>query len=598
MQSIIQLLPDAIANQIAAGEVVQRPASVVKELLENAIDAGATQIDLLIRDAGKALIQVNDNGSGMSAQDARMAFERHATSKIRKAEDLFQIQSMGFRGEALAAIAAVSQVKMRTRLHSEELGTEIDIEGGEIKRQEASVTPDGSVFQVKNIFYNVPARRNFLKSNPVETRHITNEFIRIALSNTGVGLTFKHNDVTVYQLPANNLKERISAIFGWDFDDKLIYVEEHTGYVRISGYIGKTNVYRKNRGEQFFFVNKRFIKSNYLHHAVASAYQDFIPEKHHPFYCIFLEIDPQHVDINIHPTKTEVKFDDEKTLYVLLQGIVNRGLADMHNAPEFDFDDPSLKHAIYNTTDESKESEDMTVSNFASSSKTDSPNWDRLYAPEEANRQITTKTFQQSNKLLAGDYVRSWDQEVQFVEQFQETYILLQRGDKLYILHQQLAHERILYERFLKAVQNKRSASQQLLFPQSLELSPMDLAIIKESESILANIGFEIKEFGSNSIIIYGTPPEISTSKIKEVFDQIITDVKEIGMTRIQSKLEQEIAKAIAKRSAVTSNQKLSKVELKRIAEDLFNCDVPTHAPNAKPTYKVISAVELEAYFV
>ncbi len=603
MERIIQLLPDAIANQIAAGEVVQRPASVVKELLENAVDAGANHVDLMIRDAGKALIQVTDTGSGMSAMDARMAFERHATSKIKQADDLYRIKTMGFRGEALAAIAAVSQVRLRTRLQSEELGTEIDIEGSEIKRQEACVTAPGSVFQVKNIFFNVPARRNFLKSNPVETRHVTNEFIRVALSNTHTHLSFRHNDVSIYDLPSASLKERIMAIFGWDFDDKLLYVEEHTGYVRIYGYIGKTNVYRKNRGEQFFFVNQRYIKSNYLHHAVASSYQDYIPEKHYPFYCIFLEIDPQHVDINIHPTKTEVKFDDEKTLYVLLQSIVNRGLADMHNTPEFDFEDSSLKNTIYNIPQSGKdinpEDEELTVSTFPVKNPSHkSSNWKNLYATDPQTLSTDSSSVTTKDRLLLGDYMRSWEDEIQFVEQFQDTYILAQRADKLYIMHQQLAHQRILYERFLRAMHGKRLSCQQLLFPQTLELSQSDMAIIKTAEPILTQLGFEIKEFGEESIIIYGTPAEISTAKIRDIFEHILSDIKEVGMTRIREKLEQEVAKTIAQQSAVSTNHKLSQIEMRQIAEDLFQCDLPAHAPNAKPIYKVISAVELEAYFV
>ncbi len=601
MESIIQLLPDAIANQIAAGEVVQRPASIVKELLENAVDAGAKRIDLTIRDAGKALIQVTDNGRGMSAKDARMAFERHATSKIQQPDDLFRIKTMGFRGEALAAIAAVSQIRLRTRLHSEELGTELDIEGSEVKRQESCVTPPGSVFKIKNIFFNVPARRNFLKSNPVETRHITNEFIRVALANTGIHLSFKHNDINIYDLPPSSLKERIMAIFGWDFDDKLLYVEEHTGYVRILGYIGKTTVYRKNRGEQFFFVNQRYIKSNYLHHAITTAYQDYIPEKHYPFYCIFLEIDPKHVDINIHPTKTEVKFDDEKTLYILLQSIVNRGLAEIHNMPEFDFQDSSLKKTIYNIPNqESPDTEEgLTVKTFSASKANLKPqNWNNLYQPDKSPTSLSPTKEPQQDKLLVGDYLRSWEEEIQFVAQFQETYILAQRGDKLYIIHQQLAHQRILYERFLRAMKGKSLSCQQLLFPQTLELSQTDIEIIKASNTVLSQLGFEIQEFGEGSIIIYGTPAEISTGKIRDIFEQILSDIKEIGMTRIKEKLEQEIAKSIAQRSAVSTNHTLTKVEMKQMAEDLFQCDIPAHAPNAKPTFKVISAVELEAYFV
>ncbi|MEM7040924.1 MAG: DNA mismatch repair endonuclease MutL, partial [Bacteroidota bacterium] len=324
MKQVIQLLPDHIANQIAAGEVVQRPASVVKELLENAVDAGATEIQLLIKDAGKALIQVIDNGCGMSVQDARMAFERHATSKIRSADDLFNIRTMGFRGEAMASIAAVAQVSLRTRIAQAELGTELQIEGSEIKKQEAVMTAEGSSVAVKNLFFNVPARRNFLKSNPVETRHILNEFTRVALAQPGIGLRMEHNGTEVYRLEAGTLEQRIVDLFGKSFDGKLIPIGEETPYVRISGFVGMPDVARKKRGEQFFFVNERFIKSGYLHHSVNGCYDGLLALETHPFYCIFFDIDPKHVDINIHPTKTEIKFDDERTVYSLLHSVVRK----------------------------------------------------------------------------------------------------------------------------------------------------------------------------------------------------------------------------------------------------------------------------------
>ena len=326
MKQIIHLLPDHIANQIAAGEVVQRPASVVKELLENAVDAGASVIELLIKDAGKALVHVIDNGCGMSLQDARMAFERHATSKIRSADDLFNIRTMGFRGEAMASIAAVAQVNLRTRLHEAELGTEIVIEGSEIKKQETVMTAAGSSIAVKNLFFNVPARRNFLKTNPVETRHILNEFIRVALAQPGIALKMEHNGTVVYDLRPGSLEARIVALMGKNLDGKLIPIGEDTPYVGISGFVGMPEAARKKRGDQYFFVNDRFIKSGYLNHALKTAFEGLIAEDTHPFYCIFFRIDPKHVDINIHPTKTEIKFDDERTVYQLLHSVIRKGL--------------------------------------------------------------------------------------------------------------------------------------------------------------------------------------------------------------------------------------------------------------------------------
>lgn len=607
MQSLIQLLPDAIANQIAAGEVVQRPASVVKELLENAVDAGATRIDLFIKNAGKTLIQVTDNGSGMSAQDARMCFERHATSKIRKQDDLFNIRTLGFRGEALASMAAVAQVKLRTRQHDEELGTEIQIEASEIKVQEPCATPPGSTFSVRNLFFNVPARRNFLKSNPVEARHVLNEFIRVALANPGIAMSLRHNDTLVYELAGSELEERIVDLLGKELNGKLKFVEEATGYVRISGFIGDPAVYRKSRGEQFFFVNQRFIRSNYLHHAIAGAYQDFIPGDTHPFYCIFLEIDPVHVDINIHPTKTEVKFDDERTLYVLLQSIIKRGLGESHNAPEFDFSDSDLKQEIYQSTPKITGTSSGTVGSMPRTPKPNIPrgmNWDELYGRKDTEFQ-PPKEEEDSGKVRpvqpqlfqTTPPAKQVVDEDAIVAQFLQKYILLQKDDKLYLIDQHQAHQRILYEKFLHASKTSRMTCQQLLFPQTMEFSPVDFSALMEVENVLATMGFEIKEFGPNTVIVYGMPSGIAPGKLKGIIDQVLDDVKQIGTTNIENRLFEGVAKAVAMRSAVTSSQKMSMIEMKNMANDLFRCEVPGFAPGGKPTFKVISSLELEEYF-
>lgn len=602
MQSIIKLLPDAIANQIAAGEVVQRPASVVKELLENAIDAGASRIDLLIKDAGKNLIQVTDDGTGMSAQDARMSVERHATSKIRESADLFNIHTMGFRGEALASIAAVSHTKIRTRLHNEELGTELVIAGSKIQSQESCVTPPGTTFQVKNLFFNVPARRKFLKSNPVETRHILNEFTRIALGYPQIYLTFTNEQTEVYNMPPGTLKDRIMAIFGKDFQEKIVYLEESAGYATIFGFIGDTSVYRNNRGEQFFFVNKRFIKNNYLNHAISSAYQDYLPEKTHPFYCIFIDIDPQHVDINIHPTKTEIKFDDEKTLYILLHSLVNRGLAEMHMAPtELNFDAKKTEKEAFPSA--FTPPGDLTVNTFKThlldtGRAGNTPTWDQLLAPpsrdEKSEAKIPAARTGLFNKGGSGRVVN----ENGLIAQFQDTYILFQQEENLYIIHQQFAHQRILYERFLESNQRRRLACQQLLFPQTLELGAMDFSIMQEAEPIFAQLGFEIKEFGPNTLIVYGTPTEIPTGKIRDIIQNILSDIREVGHTQLDQQLIQRIARAIAEKSAVPAGQSLGMLEMKKMVGDLFECQMPGFAPNGKPTFRVISAIELEDFFV
>ena len=605
MRNYIHLLPDAIANQIAAGEVVQRPASVVKELLENAIDAGATRIDVFIKNAGKSLIQISDNGSGMSAQDARMCFERHATSKIQAQEDLFGIRTLGFRGEALASIAAVAQVRLRTRLHDAELGVELDIEASEIKRQEPCVVPAGSSFQVKNLFYNVPARRNFLKSNPVETRHIMNEFLRVAIPNPEIHMTFRHNDTEVYDLSPDSCENRLVKIFGSEFSGKLTAVEESAGYARIAGYLGKPEIYRKSRGDQFFFVNNRFIKSNYLNHAIATAYQDFIPKETYPFYAIFIDIDPVHVDINIHPTKTEVKFDDERTLYVLLQGIVRQGLGELTDAPMVDFESDEVKESIYQSKAPARTTlPGITKSpaNLPAKQVPDKDAWDQLYkpAPEVSSRSVSPKQeigqqrlFEQNRRSAA----KSGVDEDAFMVHLQGGFILTQREESLLVVHQQLAHQRILFERFLAATAGQQQASQQLLFPQTIEFSATDYLILQEVNELLNQMGFEINEFGRNTLIIYGTPVGIATGKIKDIFQQILADLNKAGTSRVQRQVIEGVAKAVAIKSAVTPTQKLSIIEMRQILTDLFRCAAPAFALNGKPTYKVISQEDLATFF-
>ncbi|GAB4426831.1 MAG: DNA mismatch repair endonuclease MutL [Bacteroidia bacterium] len=599
MQNVIHLLPDALANQIAAGEVVQRPASVVKELLENAVDAGATRIDLLIKDAGRTLIQVSDNGSGMSVQDARMAFERHATSKIRSQEDLFRILTMGFRGEALASIAAVAQVKLRTRLRGEEIGVEIDIEGSEFRQQQPCVCPVGSTFQVKNLFYNVPARRNFLKSNPVEARHIIGEFIRVAIPHPDLHLTLTHSDTLVYDLPAGTTEARLAALFGDDLRGNLSEIDEATGYVHITGYIADPSVSRKSRGEQFFFVNRRFIRSPYLHHALMGSFEEFLPKDSYPFYCLFLEIDPQHVDINIHPTKTEVKFDDERTIYVLLQSAVKRVLGMMHQVPGAG--NTPLQRAIYRSQPPAQEGD--TVGTQPRSqlplSQTRRVDWEALYSPPAVPRDNAPRTVNRTPALFpatTGGGVAGVSEDTFFV-QMDGRYILTQRGGRLYIIDQHLAHQRVLFERFLRAGTGKALACQQLLFPQTLTFSAGDYELVRAVDEALAHLGFEVKEFGPQTFIVYGTPAGIATSRVRDIFDQLLDGLRETGDSPARALLTEQIARAIALRNAVTSPQKLNIIEMKQIVEDLFACDAPAFAPNKKPVYKVISSAELEVFF-
>lgn len=607
MKNLIQLLPDAIANQIAAGEVVQRPASVLKELLENAIDAGATSVDVVIKNAGKTLIQVTDNGKGMSSLDTRMCFERHATSKIRDQADLFNIQTLGFRGEALASIAAVAQVQLRSRQAEDELGTLLEIEASEIGKQEPAVMPIGTTFQVKNLFFNVPARRNFLKSNPVETRHLMNEFIRVAIPHPEVEMSFMHNETQVYELPAGDLQNRLLALFGSDLKGKLTFVEEETGYASLSGYLGTPELYRKYRGDQFFFVNGRFIKSNYLNHSICKAYAEFIPENTYPFYCIFINIDPEHVDINIHPTKTEVKFDDERTLYVLLQGIVKQGLGSLHQAPDFDFGNDSITTEIYASRKSTEAPPRMpNIPQMPTKFTAKKEDWENLYKPAQETRRQPTFDFPSTSSPKAPAQVQldlgkgtARPQEVgnSFLVQFRNKYILAERQDKLLIIDQHLAHQRILFERFLESQKGKQLACQQLLFPQTIEFSAPDYTTIREADSALQKMGFELKEFGKNTLIVYGSPAGIPTGQIRDIFEQILSDLKILGTSTTPEILFEGVARSVSARSAVTSSGKLSIIELKHLVDDLFRCKAPAYGPNGKPTFKTIDLAELSSFF-
>lgn len=608
MESIIKLLPDAIANQIAAGEVVQRPSSVVKELLENAIDAKSNRIELTIKDAGKTLIQVQDNGAGMSAMDARMSFERHATSKIKTKDDLFNIRTLGFRGEALASIAAVAQVKLRTKLPQAELGTEIEIEGSEIKKQEACTTPTGTVFQVKNLFFNVPARRNFLKANQVEMRHILNEFIRVAIPNPNISFSCKHNDMKVFDLQATNLAQRIIAISGSDLRSNLLPVEERTGYVKISGFIGSPSVTRKNRDEQFFFVNGRFIKSPFLHHAILSAYSEMLPKDCFPFYCIFLEIDPIHVDINIHPTKTEVKFDDENTLYALINGAVKKHLGNYHAAPEIELDDAKLKKQIYQSPVPAFLADLPTVKDYSTPSQKNpqkyfSPkDWENLYRPNAENEisapnlppiepEMPPILFHQTTKM------ENKAQELAFLQPFGNAYLVASYNQQLFVIDRQAAQERILYERFLETQQGVQLKGQQLLFPKTFEFSPTDKMILLNAAEELLNLGLELRDFSGNAVIIYSCPPEIPVANVKEVLEGIIQEVKILGTANLRAQLLEKLAKVMAIRGANQATKSFVQTEMQSLVYQLFACETSAFSPTGKPTFKLLRMEELNLFF-
>lgn len=611
MEQVIRLLPDHIANQIAAGEVVQRPASVVKELLENATDAGATRIELVLKDAGKALIQVIDNGGGMSVQDARMAFERHATSKIREADDLFNIRTMGFRGEALASIAAVAQVELKTRLRDEELGTLLAIEGSEIKTQEPVMTAPGTCLSVKNLFFNVPARRNFLKSNPVETRHILAEFTRLALAQPGMEMLLEHNGTIVYSLEAGDQEQRIRDIFGKQVDGKLLEIGEDTPYIRIGGYVGKPDAARKSRGDQFFFVNRRFIKSHYLNHAIKTAYKDLLPEEKHPFYVVFLEIDPKHIDINIHPTKTEIKFDDERTVYSLLHSIVRKGLADLHQTPDMDFDDDGLAQIIRSTppvadrsptieTFRSKAQQGSLQGGSSSHSSRSSSNWEKLFsypefkpqdysapqAPEKVQR-----PFREEETI--GMFSRREAQGEGFLVQLHSQFILSQSKEGLVIIDQNHAHQRILFEKLLKASKSAPLASQQLLFPKAVSFSALDFSYVKEIKEQLSHLGFDLKEYDAQTYMLHGVPAEIGDSRIEKLFDEFISELRETGSAEVREKVYEQMARSLAQKSALTSGKKLSAKEMRNMVDELFQCEEPGITPGGKPTFFTLDSSDI-----
>jgi len=611
MSDIIQLLPDHLANQIAAGEVVQRPSSVVKELLENAIDAGATDISLIVKESGKSLIQVVDNGKGMSMTDARLSFERHATSKIKTTEDLFTIRTMGFRGEALASIAAVAQVEMKTRRAEDELGVELHIEGSEVKSQEPTSTPVGTSICVKNIFFNVPARRNFLKSNAVEMRHIVDEFTHVALAYPNVAMSLYQNDLEMYQLGASKLSKRIVGLFGRKYQDQMASCEEETDLLKVWGYVGKPESAKKTRGEQFFFANNRFIKSGYLNHAVTTAFEGLLQEGTFPFYTLFIEIDPKHIDINVHPTKTEIKFDDERTVYAIVKAAVRQALGTHNIAPAIDFNQDVNFSSFRPTTPTTERSnqQDRAYGQFKTlESKKPSGQWEKLYEglkadikEEEAHAQMTihpespkTITLSSSANVPASGAEELVSKKVYF--QIHQKYIATQVKSGLMLIDQHRAHERILYERFLQQLKNRSGASQQSLFPQTVELSPADFALVIEMQAELHAIGFEFSNFGSSALIINGVPADLKAPNEKELFEGFVEQFKHFQQN-LSIPVDERIARAIAQRSAIKSGIVLTQEEMSSLIDQLFACQQPGFAPNGTKTTHIVELEKIDQIF-
>ena len=599
MPDIIQLLPDSIANQIAAGEVVQRPASAVKELMENSIDAGAKSIRLIVKDAGKGLIQVIDDGAGMSETDARMSLERHATSKIRKAEDLFTLRTMGFRGEALASIAAVSQLEMKTRTATAELGTILCVEGSEVKKQEPVASEKGTSISVKNLFYNIPARRNFLKSNPVELKHIIDEFQRLALANADLAFSFVQGDELIHDLPASKLSQRIVGLFGKGYQEQLAPCSEETELLKVTGYVGKPDFARKTRGEQFLFVNKRFIRSNYLHHAVMSAFEGLLPDNSFPFYVIFIEIDPKHIDVNVHPTKTEIKFDDERAVYAVVRSAVRQAIGSHNLTPAIDFNaDVNIISKLSQTP---RTGEVYFEERFSSSlHRSNQENWEKLFdgtsdsalAPRhEKVPDVQTLRFESALNRPAGD---TPGEKVLFQLHFQ--YIIRQVKSGLMFLDQQAAHERILFEKFLNQLNNKSAESQQSLFPQTVVLSSADFAVVMEMEQEIAALGFRFEIFGKNTLIVRGVPANLSSGREKELFEGLIEQFK-INQSELALPLRENLARALARRAGVKTGQKLEREEMQALIDNLFACRTPNYTPDGKPTFFIFEMNKIESYF-
>jgi len=610
LPDIIQLLPDNIANQIAAGEVIQRPASAVKELLENAVDAGANEIKLIVNDAGKALIQVIDNGKGMSETDARMSFERHATSKIKNIEDLFHIKTMGFRGEALASIAAVAQVELKSKKEDESIGTYIEIDNSVVKKQEPVAMERGTSIAMKNLFFNVPARRNFLKSNPSELKHIVDEFIRVSMSFPDVFFSLTSNGQEVFHLERVTLKQRIVQILGNSYQSKLVTVEEQTDYMNIYGFVGKPETAKKTRGDQYFFVNNRFIKSAYLNHAVMGAFDSMIAKDSFPMYTLFIDLDPAQLDINVHPTKQEIKFEDEKIVYAFVQSAVKHALAQFSISPTLDFElDPSIQQldAVSKPfTDEKKSSvaSSSLYNTFSQKNqahfienRSELKHWREFYEPaQKQSSQFPSSTTIEElpNVLFPEKNIEVSDENS--LQQIHSTYILVQNDTGFLVIHQQNAHERILYERFIKAVEGKPISIQQSLFPQTIDLASADVAVLAELLPDLHFLGYHLEPFGNNTFVMQGTPADVEQGNEKAAIEKMLEQYKHFSSDLKYSKRE-KLIRSLAWQQSIKAGKTLTQKEMKSIVQELFICSTPNITATGKPTYTTFKKLELDRMF-
>jgi len=629
MSDIIHLLPEALANQIAAGEVVQRPSSVVKELLENSIDAKSTEITLVVKEAGRTLIQVIDNGKGMSESDVRMCFERHATSKLRTTEDLFNIRTMGFRGEAMASIAAVAQVELTSKQVQDDLGTKLCINGSSLESHEPAVCETGTSISVKNLFFNVPARRNFLKSNAVELRHIIEEFQRVALAHTDIHFILMQNDIELFNLPVVNLSQRIVGIFGKNYKEQLVIVEEETDHVKITGFVGKPDSAKKTRGDQYFFANHRYIKSPYLNHAVLNAFEGLLQQGTHPFYVLFIEIDPKHIDINVHPTKTEIKFDDERTIYAIMQATVRQGIAIHNVTPSLDFEqdinfgtstvgkrDYQDENSPFKNWTPPKESNSFLSS---ATSFDSSPNIPSFSKPQTTRREENNKESWESlyaSSLLSSDRTEqaepldltfetnqndnepteTFKVEAEAIFQLTNNYIVTQTKSGLLLVDQQAAHERVLFEKYRRSLDKKKGMSQQVLFPQHIDLSPTDFQLVMELKGEICELGFQFEDFGKNTIIIQGVPTNVANEDEKALFEGLIEQYK-WNTKELKLSKNENISQAFAKRSSMKKGQKMEMEEMNSLIGQLFGCENPNYTPDGRPTFVILGVETIDQYF-
>ncbi len=639
MSDIIQLLPDSVANQIAAGEVIQRPASMIKELVENAIDAGSTDIKVIVKDAGRTLVQVIDNGCGMSATDARMAFERHATSKINNVNDLFAIRTMGFRGEALASIAAVAQVELKTKKTGDELGTQIEIAGSKVEKQEVVSCASGSNFMIKNLFYNVPARRKFLKKDSTELRHIINEFQRIALANPDISFSLDNNNMPLFQLPVSSLRQRIVNMLGKNMNQQLVPVETETTLIKISGFIGKPESARKSSGDQFFFVNQRYMRHPYLHKAITEAYSNLILPNTVPAYFLFFEVDPKIIDINIHPTKTEIKFEDERTIWHITNACIRESLGKHNMIPTIDFDTADMVDIPVSNNNQEKEAPTIEVNPFFNPFETPTPdlssfggpesssdngysgssytpkstpkNWDQLYNDFESEKgSMPFETDPESSETYNDVDPEQAPVQQTFMSkgmneetnqgascfQFKNRYILTSGKSGLMMVDQKRAHERILFERLMQSISAQQSMTQQNLFPEQLEFNAEDTIIVNELLADFQMFGLDLSPIADNIFEVRGMPVNMEKMNPKELIDEIIEAYKS-GEVNLETDLKERIARTISRQSSIRHGQYLSTEEMDELIGQLFTCQVPNYSPDGKPIISILSNDEIESRF-